>query len=226
DATEIGDGFKACTRCTLELDFPAERPVMRFLDTRGLGEPGYDPAEDLAQCERASHVLLAVARLDDPVQGELAEALAAVRRRKPETPIIVVHSGADLLRGEQERFRARAQTQARLEQAVGAMLPWVEVALPPGASLLETAVGVDQLVDMLDAIMPEVALLLAREEYRSAERARFAELRAEVLWYAGAAGASDIAPLLGAVSVPSIQAAMLRRLGGHFGVQWTRARLG
>src|SRR5690606_39169396 len=47
----IGSGFRPCTRCTQVFDFPADDPLMRFLDTRGLDEAGYDPAEDLAQCE-------------------------------------------------------------------------------------------------------------------------------------------------------------------------------
>ncbi|MCB1822073.1 MAG: 50S ribosome-binding GTPase, partial [Candidatus Competibacteraceae bacterium] len=35
---EIGDGFQPCTRTARFYDFPAEVPVVRFLDTRGLGE--------------------------------------------------------------------------------------------------------------------------------------------------------------------------------------------
>jgi hypothetical protein len=42
-------------------------PVMRFLDTRGLGEVSYDPTKDLAAAESGSHVIIVFARLDDPV---------------------------------------------------------------------------------------------------------------------------------------------------------------
>jgi len=73
--------------------------------------------------------------------------------------------------------------------------------------------------------MPEVALLLAREERRDAERSAFASVRAKVLWYASAAGASDVAPVVGAVTVPSLQAAMLRMLGKYYSVAWTRLRM-
>src|SRR5262245_47560720 len=34
---EIGDGFRACTRTARLFEFPQDAPVMRFLDTRGLG---------------------------------------------------------------------------------------------------------------------------------------------------------------------------------------------
>ena len=45
---EIGSGFAPCTRTSRVFDFPAEAPIIRFLDTRGLGEVAYDPAEDIA----------------------------------------------------------------------------------------------------------------------------------------------------------------------------------
>jgi len=35
---EIGAGFRACTRTARIFDFPVEAPIIRFLDTRGLGE--------------------------------------------------------------------------------------------------------------------------------------------------------------------------------------------
>lgn len=223
-AAQIGNGFEPCTRTADMFDFPESLPVMRFLDTRGLGEAGYDPTEDLQVCERHSHVMLAVARLDDPVQSEVASAIKAVRKRRPNTPVIVIHNGADLLPDEQTRFRAREQIQQIFEKAAGKKLPFVETALLPGQSPTIKN-GIDQLVTHLAAIMPEVALLLEMEERRDGERSAFAELRAKVLWYASASGASDLAPVVGAITVPSLQAAMLRMLGKHYSVEWTRARM-
>lgn len=221
---EVGNGFEPCTRTADMFDFPEELPVVRFLDTRGLGETGYDPAEDLDACEKRSHVLLAVARLDDPVQNEVAAAMGMVRKRRPKTPIIVVHNGADLLPEEQTRFRARQQTQQLLEEAAARKLPSVETILRPGEPS-DTHTGIETLVTQLDDVIPEVALLLAREERRGVERGAFSEMRARVLWYAGAAGASDVAPVVGAVTVPAIQADMLRALGKHYAVEWTRPRM-
>ncbi len=40
---EIGQGFRACTRTARVFDFPGQAPIIRFLDTRGLGEVAYDP---------------------------------------------------------------------------------------------------------------------------------------------------------------------------------------
>ncbi len=223
-AVQVGNGFAPCTRTADMLDFPEDLPVMRFLDTRGLGEAGYDPAADLDACEKSSHVLLAVARLDDPVQSEVAAAIAAVRKRRPQTPIIVVHNGADLLPEEQIRFRARQQTQEVFENAADRKLPCVETVLL-STEACDTQSGIDALVTQLDAVIPDVALLLAREEHRGAERGAFSELRARVLWYASAAGASDVVPVLGGVTVPAIQAEMLRKLGKRYAVEWTRSRM-
>src|SRR5690348_6101349 len=60
---EIGQGFRPCTRFSREYDFPTpEAPVLTFLDTRGLDEPGYDPAEDLARLRDRPHVVVVVVK--------------------------------------------------------------------------------------------------------------------------------------------------------------------
>jgi len=218
----VGNGFAPCTRASMQFDFPLTHPLMRFLDTRGLGEAGYDPAEDLALCRKASHLIVVVARLDDPVQGEVADVLATLRCRQGKLRALVVHTGADLLGDAQERFRARSRTQALFDKAAGAPLKQVELSLPAVDPI--PAEAVQPLTALLDEMMPEVALALAREEYRAGEPARWAANRAEVLWYAGAAGTADVAPVVGAVAVPGVQAAMLRALAARYGVEWTRAR--
>src|SRR6516164_6315311 len=59
DDAEIGQGFQPCTRFSRQYQFPtAAAPLMTFLDTRGLDEPGYEPQEDLAQFNTQAHVVL------------------------------------------------------------------------------------------------------------------------------------------------------------------------
>lgn len=224
DEAELGNGFSPCTRTTRAFDFPADHPLMRFLDTRGLGEASYDPSEDLQVCRDRSHVVIAVARVDDPVQGEVADALAAIRQQAPQSRIIVVHNGADLIPDPDQRFRASSQTQQQFEAATGSTLPSVETALPTSALGLD-APGVRKLISLLDEIMPEVVLLLMQEDLRDAERHSYANVRSRIFWYATAAGTTDVAPVVGALAVPSIQAAMLRMLGSSYDVEWTRVRI-
>src|SRR5207244_9816274 len=48
EEAEIGHGFQPCTRFSRRYQFPTpEAPLVTFLDTRGLDEPDYDPAEDI-----------------------------------------------------------------------------------------------------------------------------------------------------------------------------------
>ncbi|MCC5987492.1 MAG: 50S ribosome-binding GTPase [Pararhodobacter sp.] len=218
---EVGQGFAPCTRTARAFDYPQDQPVLRFLDTRGLGEAGYDPAEDLAEAERGAHAVLLVMRLDDPVQGPVLAALGEARRHAPKLPVLAVHTGADLMPDEGALTRARAAQQKAAERTAGTPLPSVTLALPEGG---RGEAGIDDLRNEIAAILPDLALLMLREETRDNEARRFAELRPMVLWYAGAAGASDAAPLVGAVSVPALQGAMLHALAGRHGYKWTPAR--
>lgn len=218
---EIGSGFAPCTRTAQVFDYPADRPVLRFLDTRGLGEAGYDPAEDLAAAEQGSHAVLVVARLDDPVQGPVSDALKTVRARRPKIPVLVVHTGADLVPDPGVQARARARVQAAFEAAAGGAVPSLTVGLGSGRPEAP-----DDLRQAIATLLPEVALLMLRERDWTEEAQRFAALRPLVLWYCGAAAASDAAPLVGAVSVPLLQGAMLHALAARYGVEWTPARIG
>jgi len=219
---EVGSGFAPCTRTAHAFDFPAETPILRFLDTRGLGEAGYDPSEDLAEAERGSHMVLVVSRLDDPVQGAVAGALAALRVRRPKMPVLVVHTGADMMPDPGTLERARSRQQQVMEKAARGGLDGVTMALPDDGA----AQGLEELRAAIAGKLPELALLMMREKARDAESRRFVELRPIVMWYASAAAASDAAPLVGVVSVPALQGAMLHALARRQGVDWTPARAG
>ncbi|MFN3953823.1 MAG: GTPase [Pararhodobacter sp.] len=221
-AAEVGSGFAPCTRTARAYDFPPDHPVLRFLDTRGLDEAGYDPSEDLHAAEQGSHAVLAVLRLDDPAQGSVVEALREIRRQRPRMPVLAVHTGADLIADAAARARSRAQIQARLDAAAGGALPSIELALPEdGPAELALA----ELREAIAGMLPELALLMLKERDEDEEALRFAALRPLVLWYAGAAGASDAAPLLGTISVPALQGAMLHALARRYGLEWTRKRI-
>ncbi len=97
---EIGNGFRPCTRTARLYSFPSEGDcLLRFLDTRGLGESNYDPADDIAYCQGQAHILMVVARAMDHAQNRVHEALSTIRRAKPKWPVIVaqtaLHDGYD-----------------------------------------------------------------------------------------------------------------------------------
>ena len=90
---EVGAGFEPCTRTAAFYDVPAEVPLLRFLDTRGLCEADYDPAKDIAWFEGRSHLVLAVMQVDDPVQETVLNVVREARRRHPDWPLVVAQTG-------------------------------------------------------------------------------------------------------------------------------------
>lgn len=219
-AAEIGDGFRPCTRTATSYDFPPEAPLLRFLDTRGLGEAGYDAEDDLAACRGRSHVVLVVCRLDDPVQGGVADAVADVARYEPDIRAILILTGADLVSDADARMRARRMIETMMNRAARRTLPSVLLALPSDGTAQE---GLGDLRAILLDTLPSAGLLLARSEAATKEEAKFQSVRRRVLFYAGLAGTTDVAPIVGAISVPATQLAMLRELGQRYGVTWDRS---
>jgi uncharacterized protein (DUF697 family)/predicted GTPase len=91
DDAEIGEGFRPCTRFSREYGFPAaEAPLLTFLDTRGVAEPSYDPAEDLARFDAQAHLVIVTVKLLDHAQQNVIEHLRAIRRAKSRRPILLV----------------------------------------------------------------------------------------------------------------------------------------
>ena len=87
---EIGNGFQPQTRRSYRYDFPSEtQPLVRFLDTRGLGETGYDPKEDIDSFDSTTHVVIVVARVMDHALAEIINPLRAIRAARPTRPIIL-----------------------------------------------------------------------------------------------------------------------------------------
>lgn len=90
DEAVIGSGFRPCTRTSRQYQFPnPEAPLMSFLDTRGVDEPGYDPAEDLAAFDPKAHVVIVTVKVTDFAQGNVRAALEPIRRASPSRPVIL-----------------------------------------------------------------------------------------------------------------------------------------
>lgn len=102
EGAEIGNGFQSCTRHSRFYDFPVVAPVIRFLDTRGLGEVSYDPAEDMHYCESQAHLLIAVMKVADMNQAPVFDTLHAIRQRHPEWPVVLVQTSLHELYPKQQ----------------------------------------------------------------------------------------------------------------------------
>jgi uncharacterized protein (DUF697 family) len=87
---EIGKGFRPCTRTSAVYAYPdAEGCFLRFLDTRGLGDVDYDPAEDMDVFADQSHCVIVVLKAMDHAQQDVLSALRAIRKQRPQWPVLV-----------------------------------------------------------------------------------------------------------------------------------------
>jgi uncharacterized protein (DUF697 family) len=240
----VGVGFKPCTRSARVFDFPAEAPVIRFLDTRGLGEVGYDPSDELAALEHKAHVVLAVARAMDPQQEALLGVLRAVRKRNPDWAVVLAQSclhdgypdGRDHppyarlaeARGLDDLRRSLA-SQAERFKALPGSGPVLVVPIdltPPEEGYSDPDYGLDALLDAIEEAGSEgmagiLHSLRARDTDPRALRAH-----PHILGYAGAAGVTDALPLVALVSVPTIQGKMLHSISRIYGIGWDRQTMG
>ncbi len=241
-AVEIGNGFRPCTRRSDLYEFPAGAPVLSFLDTRGLGEVAYDPAEDIALCETRAHLVITVVRVTETRPRAVQEVLRGIRKRHPDWPVIVAQTCLHTAYPEgvehvlpypfsspdwQERVPADLRRLLLAQRDAFAKLPgagdviWVPVDFTLAEDGFEPAdYGADALWNAID-------------------RAMFMDLRARVIADDGVAdvfwrdahpkvvGYSLTAAVAGGVPVadlallPSVQAAMIYALAETYGVQWT-----
>lgn len=220
---EIGNGFMPCTRVSRFYDYPPEQPILRFLDTRGLGEIDYDADEDLESLGSQSHAVLVVMRISDGEQGAILDALTKIRKSAKHirrSSIIAVHTGADEISDEHDRRRAVQSNQDAIETAWKKPVDYCETGFRIRDDGSLDDMGAGRLRDLIADKVPELSLWLRRSAHRDAEQLNFERLKTEVLWYAGTAAASDAIPVVGLVSVPAIQGKMLHSLAQKYGVAW------
>ena len=243
EQAEIGNGFQPCTPTLRLYDFPAEAPVVRFLDTRGLGEVAYDPAEDLRFSESQAHLLLGVMKAFDSHQEAVLAVLRAVRRRHPEWPLIVAQTGLH----EAYPFEAghplpypfaRVPWPAsvpldlaralRIQRDLAGKLPgaapvsWVPVDLTlPEDGYDPPDYGLEALWQAIGTVstLRLRALLLGDAAVRDVY-ARAAH--PHIVGYALTAAGIGALPLVDLVGVPAIQAKLLHSLAALYEQTWDR----
>lgn len=245
---EVGAGFAPCTRTAVFYDVPPGAPLLRFLDTRGLGEPGYNPNEDMAWCEDRSHLLLVVMQVGDPDQQAITDVLLEVRRRHKEWPVVVAQSGLHRLytagarqhhtpytfTGDEDDLH-RDDVSHSLRQALSyqrqqfAGLPGppprfvpLDFTLPEDG-LAPAEYGLEALWLSLELAGPAAFDALHRGRVATDSDAIRARARPLIYAYAtAAAGAGAVpVPLVGAGGLAGTLALMLRVLAHRYNVAWT-----
>lgn len=248
----IGTGFRPCTRTSRTYPFPtADVPVLTFLDTRGVDEPGYDPAEDIAAFDPQAHLMIVTSRLTDFTHGHLRESLKTIRDANRARPVILALTCLHEVSPQEQHAQPYPfDPLAGKEPAVTGSAPddWVRL-------VKEQAQLFDGLVDRvvpIDLTRPEegyadptyggdalkAVLLDALPGAYRATFARLTEVTASlkdihlkhampvILGYASLAASAGAVPVpfLDLLLIPAIQARMVHALGTVYGQPMTATR--
>ena len=248
DGATIGDGFRPCTRTSRLYEFPSDAPVLRFLDTRGLGEAGYDPAEDLAFAENSAHLVLVTMRAMDPQQQAIVDLVKFVRKRHPDWPVVVaqttLHDGYtagtdhvvpypfapgvplshtpglpdDLLRG-------LAFQRSLFDDIKGAPPRFIPIDLThPDDGLHPADYGLDALTEAFADVAPAGMLLALSAMPGFSADPKEASADPLIMGHAMAAAGGDLVPIpvAGTIAASTVQARLLHKLGELYGIKWDR----
>jgi uncharacterized protein (DUF697 family) len=240
DEAEIGHGFKPCTRYSRQYEFPtAEAPLLTFLDTRGMDEPEYDPAEDIARFDHLAHAVVVTVKVMDHAQERVLQHLRRIREVKPSRPVVLVltclHEGYPQTQHPQPYpfgngqetavmpeglLRSLQEQRQRFEGLVDQVVP-VDLTRPE-EGFADPNYGGERLTQVLLEVLPAAyrqTLLTLEEAKRELQDLYSRSALPHILGYstlAATAGAIPI-PWLDLLVLPVIQSRMIYHLAKFYG---------
>lgn len=249
DHAEIGSGFRACTLSSDIYELPPEAPVIRFLDTRGIGEAAYDPTDDLAVAEAASHCTIAVMRAMDLQQERIVDILTVIRKRHPDWPVLIAQThlheayapdgnhpqpysyGADGAPLSDAAVPDDLRRALAYQRDLFADLPGTgPLAFVPldftldGDGYAPSLYGLEALQEQLATVGPAALNAALADSASSGDDASGdADVHRLIVGHAAAASAADLIPLAAVAAVPAVQGRLLQTLGQRHGLEWSRA---
>lgn len=252
EQAQIGNGFQPCTRHSRIYFFPDEDDcLMRFLDTRGIGEVDYEPSEDIALFSRETQVLIVVMKAMDHAQKPVIEALCSILAKQPERPVIVVqsclHEGyaghadahilpypfqdldADPRIPEKLRRSLRQQRESIRDAGIDARFVAIDFTLPEDG-FNPACYGLEAFWDALEHALPGgfIALLREAREARDSIRDLYrSTVHSHIVSYsigAALAGALPL-PMVDMPLVASIQLKLFQTIASVYGQSLSRERL-
>jgi len=228
----IGNGFRPCTKTSRIFPFPTdEAPVLTFLDTRGLDEPSYDPAEDLASFDAQAQLMIVTCRLRDFAHGGLRDALRKIRTVNRRRPIVLaltcLHESYPQRQHPQPYFEALPETLAIIEQQKIEFAGLFDAVVPidltkPVEGFEDTEYGgaalKAKLVEMLPTAYRETLLRLdgMNAQFKEQYLKRAIPVIIGYSTLAATAGAIPI-PFVDLFVLPSIQVRMVKALADASG---------
>lgn len=244
DTAEVGNGFQACTQRSQFYDFPSNsHPILRFLDTRGLGETEYNPSEDMEWCAEQSHLLVVVMRALDMNQAEVVSTVFKIHKKHPDWPIVVVqttlHEGYPSSEFEHimpypyKQSPFPPQVPHALAQAILHQRSWftslpvhftaVDFTLPEDGYEPENY-GLHALWDIIETVLPAGVLGLLRGSAQHRELLGFQAQQAHphIIGYALLNIGVGAIPLAGLPLVLGVQARLFHRIASIYGLELSR----
>lgn len=240
-AAEIGNGFQACTKRSRFYDFPStSHPIIRFLDTRGLGEAAYNPEEDLAWCANQAHLLIVVMQALDMNQHDIVEAVKNIHKEHADWQIIVLqttlHEGyASHTQQHIEPYPYQKTpfppiVPHELAQALLHQRDWfkglpvhfvpVDFTLPEDGFAVVNY-GLDVLWDVIEIALPSsvIGLLRASEQHNELLDFHAKEAHSHIIGYALLNMGAGAIPLVGLPLVLSVQGKLFHSIASIYGLK-------
>ena len=245
---EIGHGFQPCTRFSREYQFPnADAPLVRFLDTRGVDEPGYDPAVDLASFGQSAHLVVVTVKALDHAQENVLRHLRAIRESQPTRPVLLTLTCLHEAYPQQQHvepypFRAFAANEpidvpnappqltdlirsleAQRQRFAGLVDHVVPVDLTrPEEGFAEANYGGQALHDILHRLLPsaqEQTLRVLEEGLTELKELHASRAMPTIIGYSVLAGTAGAIPVpfLSLLLLPGIHRRMLRAIANEYG---------
>ena len=223
--------------------------MIRFLDTRGIGEATYDPSEDLAWCAGQAHLLLVVLRALDMNQAEVVAAVKAIHAQHPDWPIVVVqttlHEGYATPEAEHilpypyQQTPFPATVPHGLAQVLLHQRDWFKPlpvhCVPVDFTLPEDGYhpadyGLNALWETIETVLPDgvIGLLRGSEQHKELLDFHARQAHPHIIGYAlvnTGLGAIPV-PAVGLPLVVAVQAKLFHSIASIYGLELTRRLYG
>jgi uncharacterized protein (DUF697 family) len=216
--------------------------MMRFLDTRGLGETAYNPEEDLAWCANQAHLLVVVLRALDMNQAEVVDTVLAIHQQNPDWPIIVVqtalHEGYANDAEHIQPYPYRQipfppQVPHALAQALLHQRDWFKSVpvhfVPVDFTLPEDGFGpadygLNALWSAIESVLPMgvIGLLRGTEQHKELLDFHARQAYPHLIGYAVLNVGMGAIPLAGLPLVLAVQAKLFHSIASIYGLELTR----
>lgn len=215
----IGKGFKPCTDDIAAYDLPQTNPVLRFLDTRGLGEIGYDHASDIAWASSHSDLIVILCKFAEPNQEVVADALKTSKHSRLSPNLIIVYTAANS-EDQKDLERFMQQNNQLFANAWGGPVSSIAIDLTNPAHH-----GFDELETILSETLPTTGLFIANQSQMDLDDEIWVTLKPHVIRYSGMAAISSSLPALGSAGCISIQGMLLRDISNAYSIEFGKDSL-